>query len=100
MTKKNFNQYLQRPNMPIILSIYLSEIPSDKNFIETLTYITELIDPSSNLNLSIDEKMPKIIFKMKKYYVIYIQNEKNMDFDIPETVTKNILIYRIFSKED
>ena len=44
--------------------------------------------------------MSKIIFKMKKYYIICIQNGKSIDFNMSEIVTKNILIYRIFSKED
>ena len=43
--------------------------------------------------------MPRIILKMKKYYVIYVWNEKNMEFNISETVAKNILAYRIFNKE-
>ena len=55
-----------------ILSIYLSEIPSDKNFIKILIRITELLDLNSNSDLLIDEETPKIIFKIKKYYIIYI----------------------------
>ena len=64
------------------------------------TYITEQWSPNSNSDLLIDERMPKIIFKIKKYYMIYVQNEKNMDLDIPETAAKNILIYRIFNKKN
>ena len=37
---------------------------------------------------------------MKKYYVIYISNERSTDFDILETAAKNILIYGIFNKEN
>ena len=32
--------------------------------------------------------------------MIYIQNKKSIDFNIPEIVTKNILIYGAFNKED
>ena len=58
--------------MPTISPAYLSKIPSDKDFIKISIYITELVDLSSNSDSSIDKKMPKIIFKMKKYYIIYI----------------------------
>ena len=60
----------------------------------------EPLNPSNNSSLLINEKTPRIIFKIKKYYIIYIQNGKSMDFDISETAAKNILVYRIFSKED
>ena len=32
--------------------------------------------------------------------MICVQNEKSMDFDIPKTAIKNILVYGIFNKED
>ena len=44
--------------------------------------------------------MSRIIFKIKKYYIICIQNGKSMNFNISETVAKNILVYRVFNKED
>ena len=40
------------------------------------------------------------MFKIKKYYIIYIQNRKNIDFDISETVTKNTIIYKTFNKKN
>ena len=58
--------------MPTILPIYSSEVLSDKNFIKISTYITELMDLSSDSNSSIDERTPRIIFKIKKYYVICV----------------------------
>ena len=67
---------------------------------ETPIYITESQKSSSNSDLSIDERTPKIIFKMKKYYMIYIWNGRSIDFNMSETAAKNILIYEIFNKED
>ena len=32
--------------------------------------------------------------------MIYIQNRRNMDFNISETAAKNILVYEAFNKED
>ena len=43
--------------------------------------------------------MFRIIFKIKKYYIIYVQNKRSIDFDISETAAKNILVYKIFNKE-
>ena len=57
-------------------------------------------DPSSDSDSSVNEKISKIIFKIKKYYIIYVQNGENMDFNISKTATKNTLIYRIFNKEN
>ena len=85
--------------MPIILPIYLSEDPSDKNLGDTSIYIMEQQSSDNNLDLSINKRTPKIIFKIKKYYIMYIQNNINMDFDISETAVKNTLIYRTFNKE-
>ena len=67
---------------------------------KTSIYITELLNLSSDSNSLIDERMSKIMFKIKKYYIIYIWNGKSMDFDIPEIAAKNILVYGIFNKED
>ena len=100
MTEKDFNQYLQRPDTPTILPVCLSKDPSDKDLIETLTHTTEPQESSSNSDLSIDKRTPRIIFKMKKYYIICIQNGRSIDFDMSETAAKNILIYRMFNKED
>ena len=44
--------------------------------------------------------MFRIIFKIKKYYVICIQNKRNIDFDIPKIIAKNTLVYEVFNKED
>ena len=56
MIKKNFNQYLQWSDILTILLTYLSENPSDKNFIKTLIRTTELSDSINNLDLLIDKK--------------------------------------------
>ena len=40
------------------------------------------------------------MFKIRKYYIIYIQNRRSIDFDISEIVVKNILVYKIFNKEN
>ena len=66
----------------------------------TPIHITGLMDSSSNSDSSVDERTPRIIFKMKKYYVICVWNEKSINFDISETAAKNILIYGIFNKEN
>ena len=71
----------------------------DKNLIRILIYITEQPNFNNNPDSLIDKEMPRIIFKIKKYYIIYIQNRKSMDFDIPKIAAKNILIYKIFDKE-
>ena len=67
---------------------------------ETSIHITESLESSSDSDLSIDEGTPKIIFKIKKYYMICIQNGKNLEFDISKTTVKNILIYETFDKEN
>ena len=59
-----------------------------------------LRNPNNNLDLSVNKRIPKIIFKIKKYYIICVQNKKSMDFNIPKIVAKNTLIYRIFNKEN
>ena len=64
---------------------------------EILIYITELQKSSSDLNLLINKRISRIIFK---YYIIYIWNRKSIDFDISETVAKNILVYEAFNKEN
>ena len=66
---------------------------------ETPIHIMESLDSDSNSDLSIDKRIPGIIFKIKKYYVVYIWSEKSLNFDILETVIKNTLIYRIFKKK-
>ena len=58
--------------MLILSPVYPSKDLSDKDLLETLIYITELMDSDSNLNLSVDKKTPRIIFKIKKYYIIFI----------------------------
>ena len=84
----------------MILSVYLNKELSDRNLnIEILIYITESLGFSSCSDLSINKEILRIIFKMRKYYMIYVQNERSIDFDMSETVTKNILIYERFNKE-
>ena len=36
------------------------------------------------------------MFKIRKYYIIYIQNEKNIDVNMSKVLTKNTLIYEKF----
>ena len=66
----------------------------------TPIHITGPIDSSSNLDSSVNERMPRIIFKMKKYYVICVWDEKSINFDMPETAAKNTLAYGAFNKEN
>ena len=86
--------------MPIILLVCPSEDPLDKDFIKISTYIMESADLSSDLDSSVDKRMSKIIFKMKKYYIICVWNRKSIDFNIPETAAKNTLVYGTFNKEE
>ena len=65
----------------------------------TLTHIMEQQSSNSDLNSSIDERTLKIIFKIKRYYIICVWNRRNIDFNISETVAKNIIIYRTFDKK-
>ena len=65
-----------------------------------LIHTTELLDSDSNLDSSIDERILRIIFKMKKYYIICVQNGKSIDFNISEIAAKNILVYKVFNKEN
>ena len=67
---------------------------------KTSTYITEPLDPNSDSDSSINERTPRIIFKIKEYYIICIWNGKNMDFDMLETAAKNTLVYKIFDKKN
>ena len=72
MTEEDFNQYLQQPDTSTIPPTYLSEILSDEDFMKISIYITEPLNPNNNLNLSINKKISRIIFKIKKYYIICI----------------------------
>ena len=63
------------------------------------SYITEPLDSDSDLDSSINKRMLRIIFKIKKYYIIYVWNKRSIDFDILKIAAKNILAYRIFNKE-
>ena len=85
--------------MPTILLIYSLKKLLDKNLIKISIYIMEQSNSNSDSDLLINKRIPKIIFKIKKYYIIYIQNRKSIDFDILKTAAKNILIYEIFNKE-
>ena len=86
--------------MPTIPPVYPQKKSLDKDFIGTSIYITEQQSSNNDSDSLINKKMSRIIFKIKKYYIIYIQNKKSIDFNMPETVAKNILIYRIFNKKD
>ena len=63
-------------------------------------HIIELLDPNNNLDSLIDEKILRIILKIKKYYIIYVWNGKSIDFNISEIAAKDTLIYKIFNKEN
>ena len=65
-----------------------------------LIHITGPMDSSSDLDLLVDEKMSRIIFKIKKHYMICVWNKKSINFNMSKTVTKNTLIYRAFNKEN
>ena len=67
---------------------------------ETLIHITELSDSTNNLDSLIDKRILRIIFKIKKYYIIYIWNGRSLEFDISKTTVKNILVYGAFDKEN
>ena len=67
---------------------------------EILTHTTEPQKSNNNLDSSVNKKTLRIIFKIKKYYIICIQNKRNINFDISETAAKNILVYETFNKED
>ena len=67
---------------------------------ETPIYTTEPLDPNNNLDSSINKKIFRIMFKIKKYYIIYVQNRRSMDFDMPKTIAKNTLTYEIFNKKN
>ena len=69
---------------------YLSEDPSDEDLRDTSIHTMEQ---------QIDKEIPKIIFKIKKYYMVCVQNSLNINFDISEIATKNILVYGTFNKE-
>ena len=58
--------------MSTILPVYLSEDLSEENLIDISIYITESSDSYNNLNLLVDKRTPRIIFKIKKYYIIYV----------------------------
>ena len=55
---------------------------------------------NSNSDLLINKRILRIIFKIKKYYIICIWNKRSINFNISETVAKNTLIYGTFNKED
>ena len=65
-----------------------------------LIRIIELSDSISNLDLLINKRILRIIFKIKKYYIICIWNKKSLKFNISEITAKNILIYGVFNKEN
>ena len=60
--------------------------------------MTKQYSSNNNLDSLIDKRTLKIIFKIKKYYIVYIQNGISMDFNMSEIVAKNILVYEIFDK--
>ena len=58
------------------------------------------MDNSNNLDSSVDERMLRIMFKIKKYYMICVWDRKSINFDISETAAKNTLVYGAFNKEN
>ena len=67
---------------------------------KTPIYIIESTDSDSDSDSSINKRTLRIIFKIKKYYIICVQNKKSIDFNMPEIATKNILTYKIFNKKN
>ena len=67
---------------------------------KTSIYIIGSMDSNSDLDSLVDKKTSRIMFKIKKYYIIYIQNGRSIDFDILKTVAKNTLAYKVFNKEN
>ena len=49
---------------------------SDENLMRIPTHITEQQISSNDLDLLIDKRTLRIIFKIKKYFIIYIWNKK------------------------
>ena len=86
--------------MSTILLVYLQKKSLDKKLIKTSIYIIEQQSSNNNLDLFINKRISKIIFKKKEQYIIYIQNRRSTDFDILETAIKNILVYKIFNKKN
>ena len=66
----------------------------------TPIYTTGSMDSNSDSDSSVNKKMSRIMFKIKKHYMIYVQNKKSMNFDMPKTAAKNILVYETFNKEN
>ena len=58
--------------MPMISSVYSKKRFSDEDLTRTPTHITERQSSNNNSDLLINKKMSKIIFKIKKHYIIYI----------------------------
>ena len=58
--------------MSTISPTYSSEDSSNEDFIETPIHTIKLSNSTNNLDLLIDKKMSRIIFKIKKYYMICI----------------------------
>ena len=58
--------------MSTILPRCSSEEPSDKDLMGIPIHTTRFIDSSSDLDLSVDKRTPRIIFKIKKHYVICV----------------------------
>ena len=84
--------------MSIILLIYLYKKLLDKDLDNKIyIYIIQEQESNNNFGLSINERISKIIFKIKEYYIICEQNKKDMKFNILETAVKNILVYNKFN---
>ena len=76
------------------------EEPSDKNLnAETPTHTTEEWELSSNSDSSSDERTPRIMFKMREYYIIYKWNGESIIFDMSKIAVKNTLIYGQFDRQ-
>ena len=53
----------------------------------------------SKINLSDNKKIPKVIFKIKKYYVMYIYKEYSVNFDLFKTVLGDLELRETMSSK-
>ena len=56
--------------------------------------ISEDIKKENKVSSSDNERTPKIILNIRKYYVMYTWNGNFMNFDPFETTAKNTLVYK------
>ena len=98
MAEEDFNWYLQWPDTPTIPPVCSYENVLDTDLgMDTPSETTEHQKFDSDSDLSMNERTPRIMFKMREHYIIYTWNEKTINVNISETAVKNIFIYKKFS---